>query len=184
MALQIALCLAGTAFLAYVSRRSLARPGSHGFFRFFAWACIWVLFVLNLPGWFTDPFAIHQLVSWILLLASLVPLALGVAALKNRGASRGQVAESANFAFENTTRLVTSGVYASIRHPMYASLLYLAWGVYAKAPLSIAGIVLAICATLALYLTARKEEAEDIRAFGAEYEEYMKKTKRFIPGIF
>ncbi len=101
--------------------------------------------------------------------------------LKKQGESRGEVEGSANYAFENTTHLVTSGVYGYIRHPLYASLLYLAWGIYAKDPRSVAGIMLAVIASTFLYLTARKEEEENIRIFGTEYKEYMKRTKRFIP---
>lgn len=30
--------------------------------------------------------------------------------------------------FEKTTALVTTGIYRRIRHPLYGSLLFLAWG--------------------------------------------------------
>ncbi|HEX7972808.1 MAG TPA: hypothetical protein VF498_00230 [Anaerolineales bacterium] len=66
---------------------------------------------------------------------------------------------------------------------LYASLLYLAWGAYAKDPGSPVGIGLAVAASVFLYLTARQEEAENILTFGAKYVEYMKRTRRFIPGL-
>ncbi len=128
-----------------------------------------------------QPLCSLQLISWILLLVSIIPLIQGISMLKKQGESRGEVEGSANYAFENTTHLVTSGVYGYIRHPLYASLLYLAWGIYAKDPRSVAGIMLAVIASTFLYLTARKEEEENIRIFGTEYKEYMKRTKRFIP---
>ncbi len=181
---QIIAYLLGTAILAFISRRPLRQPGSHGFYRFFAWDAILALGILNLPRWFDDPFAPHQLISWFLLLVCIIPLAQGVDLLIKQGRSSGKVEGSANFAFENTTRLVTTGIYAYIRHPLYASLLYLAWGVYAKAPWSVIGLLLAAAASIFLYLTALKEEEENVRSFGAEYEAYMKKTRRFIPGIF
>lgn len=65
----------------YVSRASLRAPGSHGFYRFFAWEFIAALFLLNVDIWFRDPFFWHQLISWFLLLVSLIPLAFGVHSL-------------------------------------------------------------------------------------------------------
>jgi protein-S-isoprenylcysteine O-methyltransferase Ste14 len=78
---------------------------------------------------------------------------------------------------------VTTGVYAYIRHPMYTSLLYLAWGVFFKRPSWIAG-VLAAGAMVFLILTAKVEEAEDLRYFGEGYRTYMRGTKMFVPFVF
>ncbi|HOI49469.1 MAG TPA: hypothetical protein PK167_09205, partial [Prolixibacteraceae bacterium] len=60
--------------LALISRRSLLKTGSHGFYRFWAWECILGLLVVNIRFWFIHPLALHQLVSWILLVWSLVLL--------------------------------------------------------------------------------------------------------------
>ena len=49
--------------LAYLSRASLRVPGSHGFYRFFAWECILALFLLNVKVWFQKPFSWYQLLS-------------------------------------------------------------------------------------------------------------------------
>jgi protein-S-isoprenylcysteine O-methyltransferase Ste14 len=43
---------------------------------------------------------------------------------------------------------------------------------------------LVVAATVFLSLTARADEAECIKFFGTAYEDYMKKTKRFIPILF
>jgi protein-S-isoprenylcysteine O-methyltransferase Ste14 len=85
--------------------------------------------------------------------------------------------------FEKTTALVTTGIYRYIRHPMYSSLLFLAWGVFFKSPSWADGLIVAV-ATLALLATARTEEAEDLRFFGEAYREYTRRSKRFIPFIF
>ena len=45
---QIFLFASGTAALLYVSRGPLSQPGSHGFYRFFAWECMLVLIIVNL----------------------------------------------------------------------------------------------------------------------------------------
>jgi len=84
--------------------------------------------------------------------------------------------------FEKTTALITTGVYRYIRHPMYGSLLLLCWGFFFKQP-SLAGCILAVIASGLLVATARTEEIENIRYFGEEYREYMKRTKLFVPFI-
>jgi len=174
----------GTLILAIVSRASLKQPRSHGFFRFFAWEAILALFLLNVNDWFRDPFAWHQLIAWTLLIASLIPLGLGIHSLKTRGRPNvGREAEPSLLAFEKTTQLVTTGIYRTIRHPLYSSLLLLAWGIFFKAP-SLAGGALSVVATVLLIFTAQADERECIQFFGEGYREYMKRTKRFIPFVF
>ncbi len=169
--------------LAYISRASLRSPASHGFYRFFAWISIAALFCMNLDVWFRDPLSGHQLISWFLLLVSLVPLALGIQALVRRGKPvRYRQEEPYLLWFEKTTTLVTTGVFRFIRHPIYSSLLWLAWGLFFKAP-DLTGGLLGIAATIFLFFTARAEEAECIRFFGPIYQEYMKKTKMFLPFV-
>jgi protein-S-isoprenylcysteine O-methyltransferase Ste14 len=82
--------------------------------------------------------------------------------------------------FENSTQLVTKGIYKYLRHPMYASLLFLGWGMFLKNinPLSIS--IIAVI-TLALFLTCKVEEKEMIKRFGEEYKQYMKATRMWIP---
>ncbi|NIQ77767.1 MAG: isoprenylcysteine carboxylmethyltransferase family protein, partial [Anaerolineae bacterium] len=65
-------------------------------------------------------------------------------------------------------------------HPLYSSLLLLTWGVFLKNP-SWAGCGLALGATAFLLATAKVEEAENVRYFGAAYRTYMRQTKMFIP---
>src|SRR5512140_1485772 len=96
--------------LVIISRRSLLMAKSHGFYRFFAWELIALLFLLNVTTWFKDWLAWHQIISWVLLLACIVPLWLGTRALRERGKQeRGGRQESELFGFERTTQLVTEG---------------------------------------------------------------------------
>ena len=173
-----------TALLISISRASLRRPGSHGFYRFFAWESILLLFLLNVEKWFLDPFSWHQIIAWTLLIACLAPLIFGVRSLRARGQpTEERPGDPSLLAFEKTSKLVTSGIYAYIRHPLYSSLLLLVWGIFFKA-LSLPGAILALVATTFLIATARADEAECMRFFGDEYQEYMQKTKRFIPFLF
>jgi len=173
-----------TGLLVYISRASLRQAGSHGFYRFFAWECILLLFLLNVETWFVDPFSWHQIIAWTLLFACFVPLAFGVRSLRERGKpTEERPGDPSLLAFEKTTALVTTGIFAYIRHPLYSSLLLLAWGIYFKAP-SLPGGLLVLVATTFLIATARADEAECIQFFGDAYREYMRKTRRFIPFLF
>lgn len=81
-------------------------------------------------------------------------------------------------------QLVTGGVYAYVRHPMYAS--FLLWGL-AQAfliPNWIAGLA-GLAAVVALYAVRQsREEAMMRQTFGAEYDAYCARTKRLVPGVF
>lgn len=173
-----------SSLLVYISRDSLRAPRSHGFYRFFAWEFILALFLLNVDVWFRDPCSWHQLISWFLLVLSIIPLVFGIHALRTRGKPTQQRnSEPQLLAFEKTSTLVTTGIYHYIRHPLYSSLLMLAWGIFFKTPSGL-GLFLALGATVFLVFSARADEAECIRFFGSEYQEYMKKTRMFLPYIY
>ncbi len=157
------------------SRPSLRDPQAHGFFRFFAFECCLALVALHAGHWFRAPFSAHQMVSWALLIIS--------AALAIHGFYLLRVIGSPREGIEDTTRLVRVGAYKYIRHPLYASLLWLAWGTFFKEP-SLLGGALAATATVFLVATARVEETENLQKFGAEYADYMGETRMFLPFLF
>jgi len=156
-------------------RDALHRGAAYGIYRFFAWECILLLIVIRAPGWFDEPFSRHQIISWLLLILSIVLAVLGFRLLLKFGKPEG--------GFENTTRLVQTGVFAWIRHPLYASLLYLTWGVFFRHP-DIVGLMIGLVASAFLYATAREEEKENLARFGEAYEGYMRGTKMFVPRVF
>jgi protein-S-isoprenylcysteine O-methyltransferase Ste14 len=166
--------LVSAAIVAF-SWRSLGNPKSHGFYRFFAFELILALVLINADVWFRNPISPQQLFSWLLLLASLRLAAHGFYLLRVVGLPLGD--------FENTTQLVTEGAYRYIRHPLYGSLLLFAWGALAKKP-SWLGLLLAVGTSVALFMAAKVEEAENLARFGREYSDYMKSTKRFVPFLF
>jgi protein-S-isoprenylcysteine O-methyltransferase Ste14 len=173
----------GTAAILYVSRASLSRIASHGFYRFFAWELLLLLFVLNMRKWFQEPFAPHQLTAWSLLFIALFLIFDSAIRLRVQGAPSHARIDDSLISIEKTTRLVTGGIYRYIRHPMYSSLFFLGWGIFFKDQSWLGGI-LATAATIFLVLTARMEEHENIRFFGNDYREYMKGTKMFVPFVF
>ena len=168
----------GSIPILWISRRSLLRPASYGFYRFFAVESILALIVLNAPKWFAHPFAAQQLASWLLLLTSVFTVISGSLTLRRLGHPVSQ--GSADF---TTINLVTTGPYRYIRHPLYASLLFLAWGTLLKA-VTPSTLVLASIATVALVATAKAEEVATIRQFGQAYRAYMARTRLFVPFLF
>ena len=179
---EIIAFLIGTALLLWLSRKSLTAPGRHGFYRFFAWEAILGLFVLNQEPWGREPFSVHQMASWLLMLLSIYLVMQGLTVLLRNGRASEQRDDSALYEFEKTTALVTSGIYKHIRHPMYASLLALAWGAFFQDP-SWIGTGIAVIASFFLLLTAKADEQECLAYFGEAYAEYMRQTRRFIPGL-
>lgn len=177
---DLLLFLAGSAIVVWWSRKPLRQPGSHGFWRFFAWEAILGLIVLNHEVWGDQPYSPHQFTSWLLMLISIALVIAGVRTLKREGAPDTERKEDSFYEFEKTTQLVTHGIFAYIRHPMYSSLLALAWGAFFQDP-SLAGAALGAIATLSLWLTAHADERECLAYFGAQYADYMQRTRRFVP---
>jgi protein-S-isoprenylcysteine O-methyltransferase Ste14 len=169
--------------IAWISRASLRHLRSHGFYRFWAWEGILALVLINLDYWFYAPFRYHQIMSWLLLIVSLFLVIHGFQLLRMVAKSESKRSDPSLMGFEKTTELVTVGAYRYIRHPLYSSLLFLAWGVFFK-HLSWVGISLAVLTTFFLTMTARAEEAENIRFFGVAYQSYMKQTTMFLPFLF
>lgn len=166
-------------FLLSIGPVLLSRPylidfRSHGFYRFLGFEALLGLIILNIDKWFLSPTSPFQIISWILLISSTFLAVHSFYLLYKYGGTEGGI--------ENTTVIVRTGIYRFIRHPLYSSLLWLAWGVFFKSP-TIGASILVSFSTLSLFLTAKVEEAESARKFGAEYLDYMKSTKMFIPYI-
>jgi protein-S-isoprenylcysteine O-methyltransferase Ste14 len=172
-----------TGCLLYISRASLRVAHSHGFYRFFAWESITALILVNIGVWFSHPLSFLHILSWIFLIVSLLLLWNGVYLIRAKGKPNEQRQDGTLLVFEKTSVLVTSGIYKYIRHPLYSSLLFLAWGVFLK-DITWPSMGLVAAATICLVLTGKADEAECIQYFGVSYKEYMLHTNMFIPFLF
>jgi protein-S-isoprenylcysteine O-methyltransferase Ste14 len=166
-----------------ISFRSIKNPGSHGFYRFFGWEGMLWLIVCNIRFWFHDPFSIPQVFSWIFLFYALYLVIAGVLLLHRKGKAHSDRQDPALYSFEKTTEVVDTGLYKYIRHPLYASLFFLTWGICLKHP-TILLICVALFSSVMFYLTSRMDEKECVAYFGETYREYMKRTKMFVPYVF
>ncbi|MBU1137456.1 MAG: isoprenylcysteine carboxylmethyltransferase family protein [Proteobacteria bacterium] len=180
--IRVGLFIICTIFFVRFSWRALANPGTHGFYRFFVFEGILLLVLLNHPYWFRDPFSAQHLLSWCLLLTSIFFVFHSFLTLKRRGGHGEREEMPENHSFENTVHVVEEGLFRYIRHPMYSSLLFLGWGAFFKhiTPLN-TGLILLVSALL--IAVAKVEERENIRFFGPVYEEYMQRTRMFVPWV-
>jgi protein-S-isoprenylcysteine O-methyltransferase Ste14 len=91
---------------------------------------------------------------------------------------------STNVAIHATQTLRTTGPYRWLRHPSYTGMLviFTAIGLYERNWISLA--VVLILAHCGAALSHSREEMALTEAFGEEYLEYSRTTKRLLPGIY
>ena len=79
--------------------------------------------------------------------------------------------------------LITEGIFKHIRHPMYAA--HLLWAIAQPLILTnwIAGFSFLIPQILQYLLRIDNEEQMMLDQFGAQYQEYMESTGRFLPRL-
>ena len=173
----------GSLFILFFSRRAIMNPEVHGFYRFFAFEGILILILINHPRWFKDPFSPLQCLSWFLLATSIFFVFHAIMLLKKHGGYAQRKDTPENHSFENTVRVVEEGLYRYVRHPMYSSLLFLAWGAFLK-HITQVNIALIFMITIVLIVAAVIEENENIKFFGEAYKAYRRRSRMFIPWVF
>ena len=81
-------------------------------------------------------------------------------------------------------KLVTSGIYEKVRHPMYTAFWVWAIGAAFLLPNWVAGFSGIIGFGTLFFLRVGQEEDMMRAEFGEEYEAYIKRTKKVFPGVF
>jgi len=91
---------------------------------------------------------------------------------------------TANVATHAAQTIQRAGLYRLVRHPSYLGMetIFLAIGLHADDWACLA--VAFIPPTLAVLYRIRVEEAALLGAFGEEYADYKRTTKRLIPGVY
>lgn len=87
-----------------------------------------------------------------------------------------QAADSAS----GIRKLVKTGVYSLVRHPIYFADMFLAFGIFLFSP-NLNVLLAALFVSLLLYRWAMLEEAALGKKFGREYAQYCKKVPRLLP---
>ena len=90
---------------------------------------------------------------------------------------------SISLQIRNEHRLVTTGIYRFIRHPMYTSFFLLAIAQVLLLPNWLAGLTGLVGVGILYAFRVRQEERMMIERFGTDYQNYMAHTARLIPWI-
>ena len=81
-------------------------------------------------------------------------------------------------------QLVTHGIYRRLRHPMYMALLLYSVGQVLALPNWVAGPSYLVTLGLLVVLRLGPEERMMREEFGADYDAYVARTKRLVPGVW
>jgi protein-S-isoprenylcysteine O-methyltransferase Ste14 len=116
-------------------------------------------------------------------LASLTVLVIGLAIRWTAIATLGK-AFSANVAIHASQTVRKTGLFRFVRHPSYSGLvlIFVAVGMHTRNWVGLA--ITLVPTTAALLYRIHVEEAALRQAFGQEYIDYSRATKRLIPGIY
>ena len=148
-------------------------------FRFVAFPVLIILVIgYPLTSWFDSlALPLPEVTRFIgaILSASSVPLL---------GWTQGTLGRywSAGLEIQSDHRLITSGPYSRIRHPMYTAIMMFGVG-EALLSANLLLLVLFVSASMLLALRAPVEERMLLKEFGDEYRDYMRRTGRFLPKI-
>ena len=115
--------------------------------------------------------------------ASVIVLVFGIAIRATAILALGK-AFSSNVAIQHSQKVCKRGLYRFVRHPSYLGLLliFLAVGLHSRNWLGLA--VALVPTTAGLLYRIHVEESALTAAFGDEYVEYSRATKRLLPGIY
>ena len=80
--------------------------------------------------------------------------------------------------------LVTTGVYARVRHPMYSAFFLWFLAQALLIPNWIAGPAGLVAFTILFAVRVPREERLMLDAFGEAYRDYMRRTHRLVPGLY
>jgi len=111
----------------------------------------------------------------LLLLAETAGIALGVWSLAVMGKENLNIAPMVR----DGARLITSGPYRFIRHPMYASVLLAVWAVIIDRA-TLLRLIVGLILTADLIIKMLYEEGI-LKGHFRDYPAYMERTKRIIP---
>lgn len=180
---QIMVFFVGGLAIVALSRRTFSDTRSYRFFRFIAFETLWALIVLTGPSLLRFGLSPGSIIAGMMFLTAFL---LGTSSILLLVRARKPAQPTRHQPASNRTQAptpVTTGPFRYIRHPIYTSLLLVAWGMTAR-HFTFFSILLSLALTGLLLLTARAEELENLERFGEAYDRYMERTKMFVPRLY
>lgn len=134
------------------------------------------MFAWVMAGWPTAPIIYLVPGTWYLLLRGLQ---LGLLIVALRCLQQTGISDFIGFSHrEGTSRLITSGCYAKVRHPLYT--LTVLFMLCEPAP-SVKWMLLTLLTTTYCIVASRWEEQRLLENFGSDYRRYQETVPAFIP---
>lgn len=141
-----------------------------------------VPFLIIIPPWefahFSGPVPRAGLTAWI----GLLLFALGII-LQSIAMWQLRSYYTVRLGVHECQPLVTTGVYRWVRHPGYLSYLISILGI-GLAMSSIAVLAMDILIFIFIHFRIKNEEIMLLEAYGKQYDEYAKRTKKLLPFIY
>ncbi len=130
----------------------------------FAWLSLWFLDNPSTP-------LVLQYVGWPIMVVGMMLIFLPLFILPRKG----KVPKGKDIT--HTTAVVSSGIYAVVRHPLYLGwlLMYLAIIFWSQHWLT---IIIGVIGMICVYLISRQEDHRLVEKFGDDYKRYMQKVPR------
>jgi protein-S-isoprenylcysteine O-methyltransferase Ste14 len=133
-------------------------------------------------GWVNDTFPWRMHAAWLRPVGvgmMIFGLLVRITAIVTLGRSF-----TVNVAIHASQTIQRSGLYRIVRHPSYLGIeiCFLAVGLYSRNWACLA--LMLIAPTAAVLYRIHVEEQALVGAFGDEYVEYSRTTKRLIPGVY
>jgi protein-S-isoprenylcysteine O-methyltransferase Ste14 len=152
----------------------------------FYWTSIWIIILLFLLSHFLHPLHQNLMTSTSHIAAiQTVGIVITVIGLIIAIIARRSLADnwSSDVALKKDHKLITTGIYRYIRHPIYTGVTFMGIGTILVLQ-SIVIILFYVIMVVFLLYKYKKEEKLLRKHFPKAYATYMKKTKALIPFIY
>lgn len=147
------------------------------FFSLYLLISIGITRYLRLPGHIPVLYYWGIAIGSILLLVGFLVLVSAIKTLSVRRASGKDL-----FKPKSESKLVTTGIYAHVRNPVYLGNTLMLWGWFFILQLTVV-LFLTILFMIHFYLVAKWEEKELTERFGDDYLQYKKRVPFIIPSL-
>jgi len=144
------------------------------FFTFYFFLAIGITYLFQLPWEIPFSFFWAKLVGVVMLAMGFNSLFLAISTLKLKRAFGKEIYKS-----NTESKLITNGIYARTRNPIYLSALTLFVGWFLVLQITVL-LIVSVLFAIHFYFVAKWEEKELTQRFGDEYLDYQKKVSFFI----